>query len=403
VCAAGLRPPTDVGAGSPVGKLPVMPDLVAIDLPGGPAFVAALRRAWDGGHAVLPVDQRLAPAARTVLLDAMGPAVVVGPTGALRRDGRPVADGDALVMATSGTTGTPKGVVLTHDAVAASARATTERLGVEPDRHRWLACLPLNHVGGLSVVTRALHSGTPLTVLPGYDAERVREASGPGVLVSLVATALQRTPADLFRTVVLGGSAPPAGLAANVVATYGLTETGSGVVYDGVPLDGVDVDVDPAGGEIRLRGPMLLRCYRDGTVPLDRAGWFATGDVGGWDDAGRLVVHGRKGDMIISGGENIWPAPVEDAIRTLPGVAEVAVAGRPDPEWGQRVVAWVVPADPADPPRLEDVRAAVGERLARFAAPRQLVITDSLPRTSIGKVRRDALVAPGTPAAPGAA
>ena len=375
-----------------------MPDLVAIDLPGGPDFVTALRRVWDAGDAALPVDQRLGPDARAVLLDTLAPAAVIGPghdsRGPGRRPrpgGRPVESGDALVMATSGTTGRPKGVILTHDAVAASARATSDRLGVDPDRHRWLACLPLNHVGGLSVVARSLVTGTDLTVMPGFDAGEVRRAAGPDVFVSLVATALLRTPADLFHTVVLGGSAPPSGLPANVVTTYGLTETGSGCVYDGVPLDGVEVGIDPAMSEIRLRGPMLLRAYRDGTVAFDAEGWFRTGDVGAVGPDGRLAVQGRMTDMIISGGENIWPGPVEDVIRTHPKVAEVAVAGRPDPEWGQRVVAWVVPADPADPPTLDALRDLVGDRLARFAAPRQLVLTTGLPRTSIGKIRRDAL------------
>lgn len=379
-----------------------MPELVAIDLPGSNDFVVALQRAWDDGDAVLPVDQRLAPAARTALLDALAPSHVVDRSGRTARPGgRPVEPGDALVMATSGTTGQPKGVVLSHAAVEASARATSNRLGVDPSRHRWLACLPLNHVGGLSVVTRSLYTGTRCRVLPGFEAEAVNALSGPHVLVSLVATALARTPADLFHTVVLGGSTPPSQLPDNVVTTYGLTETGSGVVYDGLPLDGVEVDVDAETSEIRLRAPMLLRCYRDGTVPMDADGWFSTGDVGGFDGDGRLEVHGRRTDMIISGGENIWPVPVENVLRSHPGVADVAVAGRPDEEWGQRVVAWVVPRDPAAPPSLDELRELVGERLARFAAPRQLVITTSLPRTSIGKVRREALTEPAERASPG--
>jgi O-succinylbenzoic acid--CoA ligase len=377
-----------------VGKLPVVPELVAIDMPGGASFVDALRRIWGDGDAALPLDQRLPPAAREATLDALAPSAVVDGTGRTGRPGgRPVEPGDALVMATSGTTGAPKGVVLTHTAVEASARATSARLSVDPGRHRWLACLPLNHVGGLSVVTRSILTGTPVTVLPGYDIDAVTAHSGPDVIVSLVATALRRTPASLFRMVVLGGSAPPGDLDANVVTTYGLTETGSGVVYDGVPLDGVEVRVASAenGDEISLRGPMLLRAYRDGSVPLDAGGWFRTGDAGALTADGRLTVHGRMGDMIISGGENIWPAPVEDAIRTHPAVAEVAVAGRPDPEWGERVVAWVVPVEAGRPPTLEELRDTVGERLARFAAPRQLVIVDQLPRTSIGKVKKDQL------------
>jgi O-succinylbenzoic acid--CoA ligase len=354
--------------------------------------VAALRGAWAGGDAVLPVDQRLSPRTREAILAALQPARVVTAHGEVRRPGGvPVEPGDALVMATSGTTGTAKGVILTHDAVRASALATTARLGVDPRQHRWLACLPLNHVGGLSVITRALLTGTPLTVLSGFDPSAVRAAAGPDVLVSLVATALRRVGAESFGTVVLGGSAPPVALPANVVTTYGMTETGSGVVYDGVPLAGVEVAIDRATQEIRLRGPMLLRAYRDGSAALDRAGWFATGDAGQLAADGRLSVEGRLRDLIITGGENVWPAPVEAALRLHPAVAEVAVAGRSDPEWGQRVVAWVVPTDPSSPPALADLRAVVAERVAPYAAPRQLVMVDRLPTTAIGKVRRDLL------------
>jgi O-succinylbenzoic acid--CoA ligase len=374
------------------GKLPAVLELVAIDLPGGPAFLAALRAAWDGDDAVLPVDQRLSPAAKAALLQHLRPTAVEGPGGRSQlQGGLPVEPGDALVVATSGTTGEPKGVVLTHDAVAASARATTARLGVDPDRHRWLACLPLNHVGGLSVVTRSLLTGTSLTLLAGFDAETVRAHAGPEVLVSLVATALRRVSPDLFHIVVLGGSAPPAGLPDNVVTTYGLTESGSGVVYDGLPLDDVEVAVDPDTREIALRGPMLLRAYRDGHSPLDGGGWFRTGDGGHIDASGRLEVDGRLSDLIITGGENVWPAPVEDALRSHPGVADAAVAGRPDPEWGQQVVAWIVPSDPASPPVLGELRRFVAERVAPFASPRRLVIVAGLPRTSIGKIQREQL------------
>ena len=371
------------------GKLPPVGDLVAIDLPGGPSWVEHLRAAWDRGDAVLAVDQRLAHPARAALLDALRPAVVVGPEGPLRRAGGvPVDDGDALVVATSGTTGQPKGVVLTHAAVAASARATSARLDVDSSRHRWLACLPLNHVGGLSVVTRAVVTATPVTVLPGFDVDSVLAHSGTDTFVSLVATTLRRVGASPFHTVVLGGSAPPDELPANVMATYGMTETGSGVVYDGIPLDGVEVDTSPGDGEIRLRGPMLLRCYRDGTVPLDADGWLATGDAGWIDGDGRLRVQGRLSELIITGGENVWPAPVEAILRAHPAVADVAVAGRDDAEWGQRVVAWVVPRASLAPPTLDALRGLVSDHLAPFAAPRELELVESLPVTSIGKVRR---------------
>ena len=379
-------------ASSPaLGNLAGVPTLVALDLAGGARFVEELLRAWDAGDAVLPIDQRLPALAKHRLVDAMAPGAVVDSTGRTsREDGRPVEAGDALVVATSGTTGAPRGVVLTLAAVGASAYATSARLQVNSTRHRWLACLPLSHVGGLSVVTRALLTGTALTVQAGFDAVAVTAAADPEVLVSLVPTALQRVAASNFHTVVLGGSAPPAMREANVVTTYGMTETGSGVVYDGVALDGVEVAIG-AGGEVRLRGPMLLRAYRDDVVPLDESGWLATGDSGWLDPEGRLHVDGRMSDLIISGGEHVWPATVEAVLREHPAVAEVAVAGRPDPEWGERVVAWVVPVDVGTAPTLDELRGAVKEQLAPWAAPRQLVIVTELAKTSIGKVRREEL------------
>lgn len=362
--------------------------LVALDRPGGPAFVADLQRIWDDGDAVFPVDQRLPQPARAALLQAMAPGAVIGPDGAETRldEGRPVEPGDALVVATSGSTGEPKGAVLTHTAVAASAAATNARLGVTARDH-WLACLPLAHVGGLSVVTRALVAGTPLTVHDRFD-PAAAEASG-ATLVSLVATALNRIDPSRFRLIVLGGSAAPAERPANTVTTYGMTETGSGIVYDGVPLDSVDVRID-ASGEVHVKGPMLLRAYRDGRdTKVD--GWFATGDVGRWLPDGRLYVDGRAGDVIVTGGEKVWPEPVEALLRRLDGVADVAVVGRPDPDWGHVVTAFVV-ADATGPPCLNAIRAHVKEHLPAHCAPRAVVVVDALPRTSLGKLRRSALV-----------
>ena len=302
----------------------------------------------------------------------------------------PVDDGDALVVATSGTSGEPKGVVLTHDAIAASAAATSTRLGVDPAADCWLACLPLAHVGGLSVVTRALATDTRVVVHDGFDTDAVMRATHyDGVtLVSLVATALQRVDAARFRVIVLGGSAPPVERPANTVTTYGMTETGSGVVYDGVPLDGVTIRIDDEG-QIHVRGPMLLRTYRGGVDPKDSDGWFATGDLGAIDaGTGVLTVFGRRDDVIISGGENVWPEPVETVLARDPSIADVAIVGRADDEWGQRVVAVIVPSDPSAPPTLDALRDLVKEQLGPWAAPRAIEFVESIPRTALGKIRR---------------
>ena len=377
-------------------------------MPAGPDFVTELRRCLDRGDAVLPVDLRLAPPARRQLLEVMAPSAVVERPGdeTALRGGRPVEPGDALVMATSGTTGEPKGVVLTLEAIEASARATSARLRVGPG-DRWWACLPLSHIGGLSVVLRSLVTGVDCEVVDGYSEAGAAAAVAAGAtLVSLVPTTLWRTPPEVlsaFRHVVLGGQAPPEVLPPNVVTTYGLTETGSGLVYDGLPLEGVEVRVDspgegsgegsgPASGEIMVRGPMLLRAYRDGTDPKTADGWFPTGDAGELGPDGRLRVHGRLGDLVISGVENVWPSSVEPILERHPAVAAAAVAGRPDPEWGERVTAFVVASAELSPARLlEELRSLVRDELAGFAAPREVVVVSELPRTAIGKVRRELL------------
>jgi O-succinylbenzoic acid--CoA ligase len=375
-------------------------------------FVDALRAIWDTGDAAAPLDPRLPAAARRTMLDALRPTRIVGSDGEQHTlpDGLGVEAGDALVVATSGTAGQPKGVVLTHDAVVASARATTERLAVDQSRHSWLACLPLAHIGGLAVVTRAVVTGTPLLVMPGFEADAVEAAgrTGRATHVSLVTTALARLDPSVFACILLGGSKTPDSLPPNVVSTYGLTETGSGVVYDGQPLAGVDlalrvpdgsfVTLDDAQasteGEILIRAPMLFRCYRDGSTgripgPDGDGSWFATGDAGHFDETGNLAVAGRIDDVITTGAEKVWPDIVERVLSEHPGVAEVAVWKRSDPEWGERVVAWIVPTD--DAPSLDDLRQIVADTIAPWAAPKELVIVDDLPRTASGKIRRRAL------------
>jgi O-succinylbenzoic acid--CoA ligase len=407
-----------------------VPELVALDLPGGAGFVDTLRAVWDTGDAAAPLDPRLPRAARDAVLAALRPSRVVTSDGEHHSlgGGLPVEEGDAVVVATSGSTGQPKGVVLTHDALRASALATSDRLGIDPARHAWLACLPLAHVGGLSVVTRALLTGTPLTVLPGFDADEV-EALGRAeraTHLSLVPAALRRIDPALFTGILLGGSRPPGDLPPNVVVTYGMTETGSGVVYDGYPLDDVEVaiahfdnddddddddgwrgggtgrtagtghtghtnDGASGGGQILLRAPMLLRCYRDGSTgrvlgPDGSNGWFATGDAGYINALGTLSVTGRMAEMITTGGEKVWPDEVERVISAHRDVAEVAVWKRPDPEWGERVVAWVVPADAL--PKAEELKELVAGTIAPWAAPKEIVFTTELPRTPSGKVKR---------------
>ncbi|MFQ5558659.1 MAG: AMP-binding protein, partial [Acidimicrobiales bacterium] len=196
-----------------------MIDTVALAVPGGPRFVDELRRAWDTGAAVAPLDMRPAATSLTDQISLLDPTVIVDETTTTRRlEGRPAQPGDALVVATSGTSGEPRAAVLTHHALQASADATSEWLTVDPDSDRWLACLPLAHVGGLGVVTRAILTGTPLEVHDGFAADDVMAAAAGGAtLVSLVPAVLDRIDTKAFRRILLGGSAIPADRPANAV------------------------------------------------------------------------------------------------------------------------------------------------------------------------------------------
>lgn len=363
-------------------------ELVALRWPGGPGFVTELERLWDSGAAVLPLSPGLPAPETTRLLDLARPAAIVEPSGATRLGGARPARG-ALCLATAGSTGTPKLVELSREALETSARLTAARLGAAGAR--WLCCLPLDHVAGIMTVVRSRLYGVEPVVLGRFDPAEV--AATDADAISLVPTMLERLVdrgADLarWRWILLGGAAVRPSLlerAPQVVRTYGMTETCGGVVYDGIPLDGVEVGVED--GVVRLRTPTIMEGYRGG--PAFDAGWFTTGDLGRWDGA-RLRVLGRADDVIVTGGENVSPEEVEALLASHPAVADVAVAGRDDPEWGRRVVAFVVPANGATPV-LEDLRSHVKARAAAYKAPRELVLVDSLPRLASGKVARASL------------
>jgi o-succinylbenzoate---CoA ligase len=378
-------------------------DLIALLLPAGPRFVEAVRRAWEDGDAVLPLDPSAPESHTASLIESLAPTVVVDREGQRtpRSEGRPVEHGDAVVVATSCTSGEPKGAVHTHDGIRHAAYSTSVAANVGPDS-RWLACLPLSQVGGFSVIARALVTGTALEVHPRFDAAAVDQAARSGAThVSLVPTALARVDPAPWHTILLGGSAIPSERPANTIATYGMTETFGGVVYDGLAIPGTQVritgpdgdEVEPgAEGTVELRTPSVMRCYRDLGNPLTPDGWFRTGDLGLIEPLERrLVVLGRSDDLIITGGEKVWPEPVERLLSTQPGIHEAAVIGVPDGEWGQRVVALVVPESGSPPPDLDRIRDVVRSRLPVAAAPKELRLVDSLPRTGLGKIRRSSL------------
>jgi O-succinylbenzoic acid--CoA ligase len=383
-------------------------ELHAVALPTGRDLFAAVAGALRGdGPALLPIDPALPEAKRDALLAAMRPNVI-RTTGGVRRlpDPAPIADDTALVIATSGSTGAPKGVELSRTALTASARATLDRISAAPG-DRWLCCLPTSHIAGLQVLTRSVVAGTEPVLHARFTPESAL-ASG-AAHVSLVPTQLRRlldAGADLsvFATIVLGGAAASPGLLAEaaaaggrVVTTYGMSETCGGCVYDGVPLDGVRVELrEEAGGvgRIALSGPALFTGYRlapELTAEVRDGAWFATSDLGRFDD-GRLRVLGRVDDVINTGGEKVVAGEVSRVLSGHPGVADVVVVGRADREWGQRVTAVVVPADPGAPPTLADLRAYARDRLPGAAAPRELDLVPEIPLLPSGKPDRAALI-----------
>jgi o-succinylbenzoate---CoA ligase len=317
-----------------------------------------------------------------------------------------------IVLGTSGSTGQPKWVQLEAAALGASAAATQARLG---GPGQWLLALPAQHVAGLQILVRAALAGNRPSVLDlrgGFEPARFaaaaqRLASETGrCYTALVPTQLARLlstdpePLAGFDAVLLGGAAAPKELlrgawaaGVHVVSTYGMTETAGGCVYDGWPLDGVEVRVDH-DGRVELAGPMLATGYLDApeeTAMVLRDGWFRTSDLGWLDGQGRLQVLGRADDVIVTGGLNVVPAEVEAVISGLPGVAAACVVGLPDPDWGERVIAVVIPTDPGQPPDPDALRVAARSLLTRAQVPKEIILFDTLPLRGIDKPDRGTL------------
>lgn len=388
-------------------SLPGESHLVLIHLPAAEA-AEAVRRAWDREEAVTVVDPGASRARLASLVEALQPTWVVGQQGRQRQPGgRPLAGSVAAVVSTSGTTAEPRRVVLTRDAMAASARAVTSALGSAPKADRWLACVPLHYVAGLAIVARSHFCETPMTVHSGFDVGTVGASAGdPGqgcTLVSLVPTMLARlleagAPIERFRRILLGGAPVAPSLlqrasraGATVTTTYGLTETGGGCVHQGEPLEGVSISLS-AAGEILVRGEVVMWGYHRDPWTTQRAftpdGWLRTGDLGSIDAGGRLLVTDRIKDIIITGGVNVSPASVERVLGDHPLVRDVCVVGVPDDEWGELVVACVVQHPGERRPTLSDLRSYASQRLAPSELPRQLRYIEEVPRSSGGKAQR---------------
>jgi O-succinylbenzoic acid--CoA ligase len=370
-------------------------DRVGLDLPPGLDVAVALHGCLLLGAAAVPVDARFGPAERAhVTRDCR--VVVDEPL-----DGRPVEgaahdlDATAIVVHTSGTTGDPKPVELTYGNWLWSALGSAAALGHPPDE-RWVCALPLSHVGGLSILLRSAIAATTVLLHERWSTEEVlADVQERGAtLVSVVPTTLRRLldaglerPPSL-RWALLGGAPLPPSLVARaeaagvpVAPTYGLTEACSQVTTLGAPLFCTRVELG-ADGEILVSGPTAA----PGATAAD--GRLHTGDLGALDADGLLTITGRKADTIVTGGENVAPAEVEAVLEAHPAVAEAAVLGRDDQEWGEAVVAMVV-LRPGAGASAEELRAHAAASLAPYKVPKVIALRDRpLPRTPSGKLLR---------------
>jgi O-succinylbenzoic acid--CoA ligase len=381
-------------------------DHVALALPAGRPFLAALHGTLMLGATVVPVDLRLAPGERQ-RRSATAKATVTEP---LRRTTEPEPaavtrldpDAPATLVHTSGTTADPKPVALTIGNWTWNALGSALALGLDP-LDRWLCALPLSHVGGLAIPIRSAIYGTTVVLHERFDTATALTAieRDQVTLVSLVPTTLERLldaglkAPNPLRVALIGGGPLAPTLAAQaqeagipVAQTYGMTEACSQVSTSlpgepetaGRPLVGQRVKIAP-DHEILVQGPTVA----PGVAAAD--GWLHTGDCGQLDAHGRLTITGRKADTIVSGGENVAPAEVEAVLLAHPAVADAGVHGRPDARWGEAVVATVVLYDGAEA-EAEELRAHVASQLARFKVPKEIGFAARLPRTASGKLLR---------------
>ena len=411
--------------------------------------LAGLRLVWAGEAKEVPAAEIAAaapgsgspPAFATPIHQA--PAIVdVAPDAAVVLRASAMADRPQAIVHTSGTTGAPKGAVLTWGNQAWSAAGSALRLGAAPE-DQWLAVLPLFHVGGLAILLRAAWQGAAVVVHARFDAAAVWRALREDEIsmISLVPTMLARLvdgaegsgPPPSLRTALIGGGAAHQTVLDRAVAagwpialTYGLTEAcsqvattrpgwrpGDGLAAPPLPYTAVRIAGGGDGGddgEILVRGPTVFAGYWEAPSATGRAldgeGWLRTGDLGRIDGRGRLSVVGRRGDLIVSGGENVYPAEVEAALAAHPTIAEACVLGIPDERWGERVVAMVV-LRAGEVVGVAALEAFLRERLAGYKLPRAWQEVEALPRTASGKVRRAAAralwgdVASSSPTSPG--
>ncbi len=398
--------------------------VVALHAEPGRELVAALHGAFRTGARVAPLHPDLSAPEREAALQALDPVMVVDAGREAANLPDPEAGGDAptpdegpvAVLWTSGTSGRPRGVLLTEAGLRASAEGSRLRLGLGPD-DVWYASLSPAHVGGLALLVRAAILQCGLAMGGRFSARdlsdlvdrgRVTHASlVPTMLLRLLETRSDAPPPPTLRCLLIGGARAPRDLVDRALAagfplalTYGLTEASSQVATAappdvrrdptsvGRPLAGVEVRIDDAG-QVHVRGPTVSPGLVDGTRLTDAQGWFATGDLGSLDGDGRLRIVGRRADRIVSGGATVDAHEVEAALRHHPAVMDACVVGLPDATWGELVGAAVV-VSPEGPDR-DELDRWIRERLSPAKRPRRIVQVDALPRNPNGKVDRAAV------------